>query len=235
MDSLQQASTGNKIVAGVAFAALVGVGATLYSANENKKQEKRAIRTMRRQKRLAKLQQQADSEDNRVATLFFNDKDELIEATQAKEEIQKQGKKFQKVQVSYGMEEDITKIPKYVFGKEKTKNAKIFLQKYQDQKEIIQKHKDLPELLDMSSYSGNSLQRDCYDDNGDKKAQQLEGIDLCANKKNIVLNLHEDDKQQEKPKDDLFFDFFSMYTKNFISEKEASNKREKQREQLFQI
>ena len=79
-----------------------------------------------------------------------------MEADTAKREIHTEGKKFQKVVVNFGNEEeDIKKIPQHVFGKEKTKNAQIFLQKYQEQKEIMAKYKDLPELLDVSTYSGS--------------------------------------------------------------------------------
>lgn len=47
-----------------------------------------------------------------------------MEAETAKREMHQEGKKFQKVVVNFGNEEeDIKKIPQHAFGKEKTKNA----------------------------------------------------------------------------------------------------------------
>jgi hypothetical protein len=68
----------------LALAACVGIGATLYTVNasETRKQEKEARQARRRQKRIAKLRMQAEEEEPRHAVLYFNDKDEMVEAKQ---------------------------------------------------------------------------------------------------------------------------------------------------------
>ena len=182
-------STQSKVMAGVAVVAAVGLGATLLKANNDKKAERQARREMRRQKKLAKLRAQAEKEAaSNVVTLYFNDKDEVVERDEATK-LKQEGQTLQKVVVNFGAEEDVTKIPKHIFGKEKTQNAKIFLQKYQDQKEIKKRHMELPELLDVSTYSTiEPRAANYYDKQGHKKKPEIEKIVLTKEKK-IVLDM----------------------------------------------
>lgn len=162
MDSAAQQpniSSSNPLMVG-ALLLSVGAGAYFLKSKETERAERKARRAVRRQKRLEKMQAQAERDAaNPIVTLYFNDKDELVEARQARHEIKTEGVKYQKVTVNFGAEEDVTKvpIPKHaVSSKGKTENAKIFLQRYKDQKEIQQRHKELPNRLDLSDISGAS-------------------------------------------------------------------------------
>jgi hypothetical protein len=61
----------------------------------------------------------------------------------------------------------------------------------------------------------------------------MDQIDLVASKRKAALGA--ETGQKERPKDDLFFDFFSMYTKTFLKEKQGAQKKADKREQMFEL
>lgn len=153
----------------------------------------------------------------RRATLYFNENDELVDEEEVKEELKKNkySKKYHSVTVDFGSEDYIRgtqRITKDIFWSDKkSENAGIFVENYIKAKAQHKKHKQLQEdCSDTSESQDSSLDEMSFLDNEAKAVQ----MNIKGSQDPVIMDLNPN--KFEKPKDTLFFDFFSMYAKNII-------------------
>ena len=135
--------------------------------------------------------------------LYFNQEDEMVTEEEAKKDSNNYYHKYHSVEVEIGGEEGLSyHITKDIFrGKEKAENAMIFVESYQRNKQ--RSHK-----MDKEEFESMSQDTDDTRMNAVKSSQNS----------SIIMDLNP--RNFEKPKDNLFFDFFSMYTKKIVEERE---------------
>lgn len=130
--------------------------------------------------------------------------------------------KYHAVQVDFGGEDEFFKggkITKDIFYGEKShENAQIFIDSIARSKAIHLKKIHEKELM-LNSFSSDS-----------EENSRLSGNKDMSND-SVILDVNP--SKFEKSKDHLFFDFFSMYTKNFIDGK-APSKTEAKRRKIIQ-
>eukprot|EP00349_Pseudokeronopsis_sp_Brazil_P001373 CAMPEP_0202959376 /NCGR_PEP_ID=MMETSP1396-20130829/3571_1 /ASSEMBLY_ACC=CAM_ASM_000872 /TAXON_ID= /ORGANISM="Pseudokeronopsis sp., Strain Brazil" /LENGTH=228 /DNA_ID=CAMNT_0049677897 /DNA_START=37 /DNA_END=723 /DNA_ORIENTATION=- len=141
-------------------------------------------------------------------TLYFDENDEMMEEEDALKLMQnpKNKGKIHSVVVDFGNEEGTQKITKDIFwGSQRDENAQIFIENYQKTKKSARVKK-----MDWSSYKYESDASSCVE----MKISGSKGEVKDMDKEKVLLDLNPDNF--EKPQDHLFFDFFSLYAKNFI-------------------
>lgn len=145
----------------------------------------------------------------RIVTLYFDQNDELVDEETVIRDAYNYPNKYHTVQVNFGNEELLGDfITKDIFcGKEKEDNAQIFIENYAKSKA---KHQQDYFESDLS----NSIDFD---------EEKTKGISNSKLEQSLVMDLNP--HKFEKPKDHLFFDFFSVYAKNFIDGKKAPTTR----------
>lgn len=125
-----------------------------------------------------------------------------------------------------------TKITRDIFtGGDKSENALLFLEnldkvKSKKKPEVIQnKNRDVNESFELDSASITQKTMAISDEPSNVEAKQA--VDLFDSdieeeqNENVLLNISP--KKFEKPKDQLFIDFFSMYTKRFVEDQKSGN------------
>jgi len=113
----------------IAGALLAGAACLGYSIKKQKDAQKNALAMS---EKLKKLPTAADTDYPRVLTIYFNDKDEMVEERVVKRSVNK--KRYQKVKVYVGKESH-NQIPKSIFGDQKKENAKIFMEKLREMRQ----------------------------------------------------------------------------------------------------
>lgn len=140
-------------------------------------------------------------------TLYFNENDEVVDEEEA---LRDKRHKYHTVVVDLGSDDYISGtniLTKDLFCSDKnTENAQIFVENYEKTKAKHQAKMMEPELFQSSDSNNSASHIEVMDKNGD-------GV--------VLMDLNP--KKFEKPKDHLFFDFFSAYAKSFISEKHSTS------------
>lgn len=162
--------------------------------------------------------------------MYFNDKDELVSEVEASRD--KKGR-IHAVEVNFGSDdqEKLDRITKDIFtlGKgDREENARIFLDKLGEARK--KRRVDAPNFNKVREciVSEDEL---IYGDNfSHTKADKLNKSDqpeaqiqktLKEDDENVLINM--DPTNYERPRDHLFFDFFSIYTQNYVDEKKQKD------------
>jgi len=121
----------------------------------------------------------------------------------------------------------IEKITKDTFyGEKPADNAEIFIDSIQKtRKKHLKKVQERELLLAGGTINNNDVYRPASEDEEDENEDTVSSSLFvkqhrpAKEKKDPSVILDLNPEKYEKPKDHLFFDFFSMYTKNFIGAK----------------
>lgn len=182
----------------------------------------------------------------RRVTVYFDKNDEMVDEQTALRDPNNYYHKYHAVTLDLGEgnADDATahKITKDIFyGEKRTENAQIFISKIQKAK--VQHQKKLIDqecfphlldssdsLIDLNSGKGAAAEKQvevASEDSLDFLAGEKEAEAQAAlNESGLIMDVNP--RKFEKPKDNLFFNFFSIYTKNFIEEKGTQNSRQQQ-------
>jgi hypothetical protein len=240
-------SSRNLFLVSASALAVVGVStigySILQSRSENKKKEE-IFRTQRRARQSKAQQASNESEkvhpllrrQQRRVTVYFDKNDEMVDEQTALRDPYNYYHKYHAVTLEFEGENhyDATahKITKDIFnGEKKTENAQIFIKKIQEAKVLHQKKLINQEYFPHLQDSEDALSDIHLDKAADKFGEGAEDClvllggekgkaDSALNESGLIMDV--DPRKFEKPKDNLFFNFFSIYTNNFIEEKGAA-------------
>lgn len=181
----------------------------------------------------------------RSVRLYFDQNDEVVDEETAMRDPNNFYHKYHAVEVDYsrlanGEDEDedlleeiigqnggkarqIEKITKDTFyGEKPADNAQIFVNKLQKTRtKHLKKVQDRELFLAGGSHLNDTSNAETE---GDENNSDHSNIQPVKNKEHSSVILDLNPEKYEKPKDYLFFDFFSLYAKNFIGEKKATKK-----------
>jgi len=146
---------------------------------------------------------------SRRVTLYFNENDELVDEATALQDPKSYYHKYHAVQVDFGTSEG-DKITKDIFCGDKCADAKIFI-------ENLQKTK----AKRMAMLEGGAEYMESMSDSDDAKMGIFDHKESLN--ESVILDLNP--AKFEKAKDHLFFDFFSLYAKNFIDQRQKPKAR----------
>mmetsp|Transcript_24585 Transcript_24585/g.24184 ORF Transcript_24585/g.24184 Transcript_24585/m.24184 type:complete len:234 (-) Transcript_24585:55-756(-) len=213
--------------------ALLGVGSLLYSLKLN-----RAVSIREKEMVISSSPSMIDIQENKLVNeeeienkrlmksmkkkakkvvLYFNENDEMVEEEVALKALKnpKNKGKYHSVMVDFGNEEGTEKITKDIFwGTKRDENAQIFIDNYQKTKSSGRIKK-----IDSSGYKVDKFENEQSSlvemkiSGGKSEIKDLD-------KEKVLLDMNPENF--EKAQDHLFFDFFSLYAKNFISKGENS-------------
>ena len=144
------------------------------------------------------------------------------------EEIVLRGDKPQKVNTKqiFSSKSKVDKITKDTLCAElPVDNAEIFVETIEKtRKNHLKKVQDRQLLMAGGNINNNDAYRPASDDEleFDEQAIVEGGVHPKKQDTSVILDLNPE--KYEKPKDYLFFDFFSLYAKNFIGEKKGNRR-----------
>lgn len=187
-------------------------------------------------------------------TLYFDKNDEMVDEETAMRDPFNYYHKYHAVTVDFGGEDygnlaAAHKITKDIFyGEKRTENAQIFIDKMQKAKAIHQKklidqeffpnisnsEDSLSEIgkgVEAVKMKGENLDGDLFDSVG--FAQKGGDASTALNESGVIMDINP--RKFEKQKDNLFFDFFSLYTKNFIDDKGGKARNPKQQQTIDKL